>query len=206
MKKILITGFEAFGGEIINPSYEAVKRLPSTILGSQIVKLEVPVSYTDSINIVMNCIKKHTPNIVILVGQAGGRKEISLERVAINIDDSNMPDNRGIKLIDTRISSDGDNAYFATLPIKLINDSLLEAKLKSGISNSAGTYLCNHLMYGILHYLIQNKLSKIKAGFIHVPYVNEQVRDKEDVFAMDLQEIVKALEIIVKVTLEVEHD
>ncbi|MDO9628793.1 MAG: pyroglutamyl-peptidase I [Acholeplasmataceae bacterium] len=201
MKKVLITGFEPFGGEVINPSYEAIKNINRGNLDCELFILEVPTEFYVCSRIVIESIKKINPDIVILVGQAGGRKEISVERVAINLDDTNIPDNRGIKPIDNPISLFGESAYFSTLPIKRIVDELKKNYIPAGISNSAGTYVCNHLMYCVLHELKDKEFDHIQAGFIHVPYVLEQTKNKQNIFSLDLNVISNALEIIIQTTL-----
>jgi len=202
MKKILITGFMPFGGETINPSYEAIKKMNCENIKAEVLKLEVPTAYQKSISFVVESILSFKPDIIIMVGQAGGRKEISIERVAINIDDSKAPDNLGEVRTDQQIVNQGEPAYFSTLPIKKIAERIKSLGIPAGISNTAGTYVCNHLLYGVLHEIDSRKLKHIQAGFIHVPYIKEQVLDKKDVFALELDEIVKALESAIQTSLE----
>lgn len=197
MKKVLITGFEPFGGELINPSFEAIKNINRSALDCELFILEVPTEFYNSSKIVIESMHKIEPDIVILVGQAGGRKEISIERVAINIDDSNMPDNLGIKPIDNPISIFGESTYFSSLPIKKIVSELKKNFIPAAVSNSAGTYVCNHLMYSVLHELKDRDLHQVLAGFIHVPYIPEQTINKQNLFSLDLDIITKALEIII---------
>jgi len=201
MKKVLITGFEPFGGELINPSYAAIKNINKDHLECELYTLEVPTEFYTSSKLVIENIQKIEPDIILLVGQAGGRKEISIERVAINLDDSSIPDNRGIKPIDNPISLFGENAYFSSLPIKKIVDELKNNYIPANISNSAGTYVCNHLMYSILHEIKDRNLDQVKAGFIHVPFIPEQIVNKQNLFALDLDIITKVLEIIIQTTL-----
>ena len=191
--KLLLTGFTPFDGEAINPALEAVKRVKPEIAGMEIVKLEVPTVFGESVQLVAEAIEREQPDFVLSVGQAGGRAAITPERVAINVDDARIPDNAGQQPIDVPIFADGENAYFATLPVKAMTDAIRNAGLPSALSNTAGTYVCNHLMYGVLHHLHQNHKS-IKAGFIHVPYIPEQTADKPGVPSMPLDDIVRALE------------
>lgn len=191
--KLLLTGFTPFDVEAINPALEAVKRLPNGIAGLEIVKLEVPTVFGESVRLVREAIEREQPDFVLSVGQAGGRAEITPERVAINVDDARIPDNAGQQPIDVPIFVDGENAYFATLPVKAMAEAIRKAGLPSALSNTAGTYVCNHLMYGVLYHLNQ-KNSRAKAGFIHVPYIPEQIADKPGVPSMPLDEIVRALE------------
>ena len=191
--KLLLTGFTPFAGETINPALEAVKRVKPEIAGMEIVKLEVPTVFGESVRLVQEAIEREQPDFVLSVGQAGGRAEITPERVAINVDDARIPDNAGQQPIDVPIFVDGENAYFATLPVKAMAEAIREAGLPSALSNTAGTFVCNHLMYGVLHHLHQNHKSA-KAGFIHVPYISEQTADKPGVPSMPLDDIVRALE------------
>ncbi len=203
MKRVLITGFMPFGGETINPSYLAIQKIDMDTADIQLMKLEVPTVYGTSISTVWKSIEQFHPDIIMMVGQAGGRKEISIERIAINIDDSTTPDNLGEARIDRPIVKEGEPAYFSTLPIKKMVERLKEAGIPSAISNSAGTYVCNHLMYAILHQIHSNNLKNIQAGFIHVPYIQEQILDKKDVFALKLDDIVRALLILIHTSVEV---
>lgn len=201
MKKVLITGFSPFAGETINPSYEAVKQLPDSILGYNIIKKEIETSFDTSTNQLEKCLEDHNPSIVILVGQAGGAKNIRIERIAINIDDAEVQDNSGVKPEDKPIKNDGETAYFSTLPIKKIVNALIDDGIPAVVSNSAGTYVCNHLMYNLL-YTLKKTNTDIPAGFIHVPYIFSQVVDKPDTYATDLYAITRALDIAIKITIK----
>lgn len=198
--KILITGFEPFGGEKINPSSEAIKLLPASINNYKIIKKTIPTVFDLSAKILQQEITKHKPNIVICVGQAGGISSINVERIAINIDDARIPDNNGNSPIDKKIKLDGDNAYFSTLPIKAIITKLKDNNIPASISNSAGTFVCNHIMYNAL-YFANKATNNFKAGFIHIPFLPEQVINKIAP-SMNLKDIVTALEIIIKTTIE----
>ena len=191
--KLLLTGFTPFDGEVINPALEAVKRVTTEIAGMEIVKLEVPTVFGESVQLVAEVIEREQPDFVLSVGQAGGRAAVTPERVAINVDDARIPDNVGQQPIDVPIFADGENAYFATLPVKAMAEAIQKAGLPAALSNTAGTFVCNHLMYGVLYYLHQNHKSA-KAGFIHVPYIPEQTADKPGVPSMPLDDIVRALE------------
>lgn len=196
--KILITAFEPFGGEEVNPALEAMKLLPDKIGEAQILKLELPTVFKKSIEKVWQHIDEYEPDIVISLGQAGGRACISIERVAINIDDTTMADNEGNMPVDQPIFKDGENAYFSNLPIKNMVEDIKKAGIPANISNTAGTYVCNHVMYGILYKIHKERLN-IKAGFIHVPFIPEQVVNKPERASMSLENIVKAVEIACKV-------
>lgn len=201
MKKVLITGFEPFGGEKINPALEAVKMLPDTIGGAKIVKLEVPTVFKKSIKKLDECIEKEKPDITICVGQAGGRFDITVERVAINVDDARIPDNENNSPADEKIFEDGRNAYFADLPIKAIVKNINDAGIPASISDSAGTFVCNHLMYGLL-YLIDKKYNNMAGGFIHVPFIPQQASGRKNTPSMNVSDIVKALTIAVETAVQ----
>lgn len=191
--KVLITGFDPFGGESINPAWEAVKAMKDNIDGIEVIKLQIPTVFKKSAEKLFAGIEEHKPDAVICIGQAGGRYDMSVERVAINMDDGRIPDNEGYQPIDTPVYEDGENAYFATLPIKGIVEEIKLAKIPASVSNTAGTYVCNHIMYSLLYYISKNNLN-IKGGFIHVPYITEQVVDKKNMPYMEVTTITKALE------------
>ena len=195
--RVLITGFDKFGGESINPSSLCVNSLPDVIDNIEIKKITLPTIFKDSSQVLEENIKSFSPNIVICVGQAGGRSKITPERIAINIDDARIPDNIGNSPIDKTIRKDGENAYFSTLPIKAIVDGLNKNNIPSAISNTAGTFVCNHIMYESL-YLASTKYPHIKAGFIHIPFIEEQVLDKPNMPFMKKEDIIIALELIIK--------
>ena len=194
--KILVTGFEPFGEEIINPSYEVVKNL-SHISNCEIIKLKVPVVYNKSIDIIVKKIKDIHPDVVLMVGLAGGRSDITVERVAINISDSDLADNEGLKLQDEPIDKNGHPAYFSTLPIKEVVSNIRKHSIPVSVSNTAGTYVCNHLMYGVLNYTSVNNLP-IKAGLIHIPYLLEQAANKYNIPSMSLDTIIKGIKIAIE--------
>lgn len=204
MKKLLLTAFTPFDGERINPALEAVKLVKDKIGNLEIIKLEVPTVFGKSIDTVREAIEREKPDFVLSIGQAGGRAEITPERVAINLNDARIPDNEGNQPIDEPIFPDGENAYFSTLPVKAMVEAIRREGLPSSLSNSAGTYVCNHLMYGVLYYL--DKRPSMKAGFIHVPYIPEQVKDKKEMPALPLSDIVRGLEAAIQAVEENELD
>ena len=195
--RVLITGFDKFGGESINPSSLCVNSLPDVIDNIEIKKVTLPTVFKDSSRVLEENIKSFSPNIIICVGQAGGRSKLTPERIAINIDDARIPDNIGNSPIDEAIRKDGENAYFSTLPIKAIVDELNKNNIPSAISNTAGTFVCNHIMYEAL-YITSKNYPNIKAGFIHIPYIEEQVKDKPNMPFMKKEYIITALELIIK--------
>lgn len=190
--KILVTGFEPFGGENINPALEAINRLEDQILGANIIKLELPTVFNKSIERLEKALEEERPDVVLSIGQAGGRNRITIERVAININDARIPDNEGNQPIDEPIFADGDTAYFSNLPIKRMVKAMKENHIPAEISNTAGTYVCNHVMYGIL-YNIEKKYPHMKGGFIHIPYLPSQAIAKPAAPSMALEDIVKGL-------------
>jgi len=199
--KVLVTGFEPFGGETVNPALEGVQRLEDKILGAEIVKLQLPTVFGKSKEVLERALEKENPDIVICVGQAGGRDKISIERLAINIDDAGIPDNEKNKPVDEPIVKNGPSAYFSSLPIKEILKNLKENKIPGEISNSAGTYVCNHIMYSLLH-CIEEKGLDILGGFIHIPYIPDQVLDKNMAPSMSLDYIVKGLTIAIETSIK----
>ena len=189
--KILVTGFDPFGGEPTNPAIESVKRIDDNIEGAEIIKLEIPTVFHKAADVVEEKIKEVKPDVVLSIGQAGGRYGITVERVAINQDDARIEDNEGNQPIDVKIREDGAPAYISTLPIKAMVEEIKKEKLPASVSNSAGTFVCNHIMYQDLY--LAEKYGDIKAGFIHVPFLTEQVVDKKDTASMSLEDIVKGL-------------
>ena len=189
--KILVTGFDPFGGEPTNPAIESVKRIDDNIEGAEIIKLEIPTVFHKAADVVEAKIKEVNPDVVLSIGQAGGRYGITVERVAINEDDARIEDNEGNQPIDVAIREDGAPAYFSTLPIKAMVEEIKKENLPASVSNTAGTFVCNHIMYQDLY--LAEKYGNIKAGFIHVPYLTEQVVDKKDTASMSLEDIVKGL-------------
>lgn len=191
--KILVTGFDPFGGEKVNPALEAVKSLPSVIHGAEIRWVEIPTVFYQSAEVLEAEIVRYQPDVVLCIGQAGGRASLTPERVAINQDDARIPDNQGNQPIDTPIRLDGEAAYFSTLPIKAMVQAIKEEELPASVSNSAGTFVCNHLMYQAL-YLADKKFPNMRAGFMHIPYMTEQVINKPNTASMNLADIVKGIE------------
>ena len=191
--KILVTGFDPFGGEKVNPALEAVKSLPSEIHGAEIRWVEIPTVFYKASEVLEAEIEKYQPDVVLCFGQAGGRASLTPERVAINQDDARIPDNQGNQPIDTPIREDGQAAYFSTLPIKAMVKAIKEEGLPATVSNTAGTFVCNHLMYQAL-YLADKKFPNKRAGFMHIPYMTEQVVNKPNTASMCLTDIVRGIE------------
>ena len=203
--KVLVTGFDPFGGESINPAWEAVKVIKDEIAGAEVVKMQIPTVVGKSIAKIHDKLVEINPDIVIAVGQAGGRFGVTPERVAINVTDARIPDNEGNQPIDEVIFEDGDAAYFSNLPLKAMVQAIKDAGYPSVLSNTAGTYICNHVMYGILYY-IQKEFPNARGGFIHVPYATSQVVNKPNTASMSLADITASLEAAIKAAVENQAD
>ena len=199
-KTVLVTGFAPFGKETVNPSYEAVKLLPDKILDAVIVKAEIPVVFRKSGQILEALVDAERPDLVVLVGQAGGRASMEVERIAINCEDCppDFPDNEGNAPADAPIVPDGPAAYFSTLPIKAMVQRMQQHNIPAQISNSAGTYVCNDLMYHLLH-LLHTRYPAVSGGFIHVPYATLQRHTALP--SMPLEEIAKGLQCAIEAAL-----
>ncbi|MCM2137610.1 pyroglutamyl-peptidase I [Vagococcus fluvialis] len=190
--KILVTGFDPFGQDTMNPAIEAVKRLPDTISGAEIIKLEIPTVFNKSAEVTREAMAKHDVDYVLNIGQAGGRFDLTPERVAINLDDARIPDNEGNQPIDVEIKADGESAYFSQHPVKAMVTAIKNAGLPASVSNTAGTFVCNHIMYQSL-YLTHKEFPKAKAGFMHVPFLPEQVLERSGMPAMSLEDITRGI-------------
>lgn len=202
MRTILVTGFEPFGGSDINPSWDAVAELPEEIAGARIVTRQLPCAFGQSVEVVERACAELEPDAIVLVGLAAGRAGITPERVAINVDDARIPDNAGQKPLDRPIAAHGPAAYFSTLPVKAMVEAIREEGLPASLSNSAGTFVCNHVMYGVLHHLACSESSGVLAGFIHVPAVPDMLGDDTTTPTLTRAEITRglhaALEALVK--------
>lgn len=204
--KLLLTAFDPFGGEPVNPALEAVKLVSSRIGDVEIVKVEVPTVFGKSIDTVAAAIEREKPDAVLCIGQAGGRYDLMPERVAINIDDARIKDNEGNQPIDQPIFKDGAPAYFATLPVKAMVKRIREAGIPSSLSNSAGTFVCNHLMYGVL-YTLEKKYPGVRGGFMHVPFIPSQVVNRPSPApSMALADIARGIEAAISAIAENEAD
>lgn len=188
--KILITCFDPFGKDELNASKEVLDALDVSKFNATIIKLEIPTIRYKSLEMIIKAIEKEHPDVVISLGQAGGREGITIERVGINVDDFRIKDNGGNMPIDEPIYYDGPVAYFSTLPIREMVNNLIQNNIKASISNSAGTFVCNHVLYGTRYYLEHN-YPDIKSGFIHVPYIKGQGNPY-----LEKEEIVKSISLI----------
>ncbi|MBN6777585.1 pyroglutamyl-peptidase I [Pseudoclavibacter alba] len=204
--RILVTGFDPFDGESCNPSWDAVSQLSEQIAGAEIVTKCVPTEFRRATAEVSEAIDELAPDAVVLVGEAGGRADVTPERVAINLEDARIPDNAGAQPIDVPVADDGPAAYFSTLPVKAMVSAIRDAGLPASLSNSAGTFVCNDLMYGVLHYLAVTGRTAIRSGFVHVPFVPEQAARHEGTPSLPLDDIVCALSAAIEAVVTVQDD
>jgi pyroglutamyl-peptidase len=200
MPTILLTGFAPFGGETSNPSWDAVAPLGNKCIGGhRIVVRQLPVAFGASLQVLQAAIREAKPALVLCVGQAGGRAQISIERVAINVDDARIPDNADACPIDAPIVADGPAAYFTTLPIKAMLVAMREAGIPAEVSQTAGTYVCNHVFYGLMHAL--RGKPRIRGGFIHIPYAPEQAARHPGAPSLPVDAMTAALRIGLRIAL-----
>ncbi|HCW3132757.1 pyroglutamyl-peptidase I [Citrobacter freundii] len=205
MKTVLITGFEPFGGESVNPSWEVVSGLDSAIIGGcRVVARQLPCVFGESLAVLNGAIDALSPSLVLAVGQAGGRTDITVERVAINVDDARIADNQGQQPVDVPVVADGPAAWFSTLPIKAMVMAMRNAGIPASVSQTAGTFVCNHVMYGLLHKL--RDAPAVKGGFIHIPYLPQQAAQHPGAPSMAAETVRRAMEVAIATALQVESD
>jgi pyroglutamyl-peptidase len=197
--KALVTGFESFGGDKINPSWQAVSRLRKKIGSLAVHTAELPTSFGRSTDALRGWIDELQPDIVLCVGLAGGRAELCLERVAINVQDARIRDNDGEQPIDAAVVPGGPAAYFATLPIKACVAKMRQAGLPAAVSNSAGTFVCNHIFYALMD-MAAARPSPLRGGFMHVPYAPEQAAGIGGAPSMAVDDIARGIEIVLEVS------
>ena len=205
IKTVLLTGFEPFNKASINPAWEAVRALEGwSGAGFRVEVRQLPCVFIEAGRSLAGLVDELHPDIVIAVGQAGGRAEISVERVAINIDDASILDNAGQQPVDRTIAEDGPAAYFSTLPIKAMVAAMRGKGLQAGVSQTAGTFVCNHVFYGLMHHTAGKP---VKAGFIHVPFLPEQAEERpDDPPCMALDDIILGIMTAVDTAVNVERD
>lgn len=205
MKTILLTGFEPFGGESLNPSALAMPMLQGRLIaGHRVTTAILPCVFGQSLTLLRREIRRTRPELIICTGQAGGRASLNVERVAINIADANIPDNAGGQPVDQPVVRGGPAAYFSTLPIKTIVAAWRAAGLPGAVSSSAGTFVCNHLFYGLMRTLARSP--RIRGGFIHVPCLPEQARQLANgAPSLPLNQIIRGLEIAIATSLATRH-
>lgn len=204
-RPVLVTGFEPFGGEDTNPSWEICRALPAAIGRAPLETLLVPTQFRLAIEETAAAIERANPRLVILLGQAGGRACLSVERVAINVDDARIADNAGSQPVDEPVAPAGPAAYFASVPVKAMTAAIREAGIPAEVSNSAGTFVCNHLFYGVLHFLAASGRDA-RAGFIHVPWLESQAVARPGEPAMALATMVRGVEAAIVAALETATD
>ena len=197
--KVLLTGFQPFDNDPVNPSWLAVSALPEVIEGVAIERVELPVEWFTSLDALEAKIKEVQPDILLMVGLAAGRDGISLERVGINLCEGRIPDNKGVKLFNTPIYAEGPNAYFSNLPFEKMKAALDEAQIPNHYSLTAGAFICNHILYGSLH-MSATRYPDMKCLFVHVPATPDIA--KEGMFSMEAETIAKALELCVSVSVK----
>ncbi len=201
-RKVLLTGFEPFGGESINPSGEIVRLLHGTVIGGhRVTGALLPCVFGAAISELKNQIRATKPALVICIGQAGGRAGITPERVAINVDDARIADNAGRRPVDRPVARGGPAAYWSTLPIKAIVQQLRHRGIPAVVSQTAGTFVCNHVFYGLMHELRGRK--KIRGGFIHVPFLPEQTKEMP---SLPLEAMIQGIKVAVETALRVKRD
>jgi len=203
---ILLTGFEPFDGEDVNPSQEIVRALDGAIVdGHRIVGAILPVSFAATAPLLEGLLDAHRPVLVLALGQAGGRSEISLERVAINLIDARIADNADDQPVDVPVIRDGPNAYFSTLPLKSMLLRLQGAGIPAALSHSAGTFVCNQVFFGLVHYLATHK-PHARGGFVHVPYLPQQAARHDNAPSMALPTMIEAIRLCIEAALTSEDD
>ena len=188
MKHLIITGFDPFGGETVNPSWEAVSRLPDVIGDYRLTKLQIPTVFGTAAETVLAAAAEDAPDVILCVGQAGGRDAVTPERIAVNMASARIPDNRGNQPVETLILPGAPDGIFSTVPVAAMAEAIAAASLPGKISNTAGTFVCNDTLYRLLHRFAG---TAVRAGFVHVPWLPEQA--KEGAPSMELQDITAAL-------------
>jgi len=200
---VLVTGFEPFGADSINPSWMAAQALHGRMVaGHRIIGAQIPTVFDAAIAALRSELLRHRPVLVVGTGQAGGRAAISLERVAINVNDARIADNAGAQPVDTPVIAGAPAAYFTTLPIKAMRAAMLDAGVAAEVSQTAGTFVCNHAFYGLMHELATNAaLERTRGGFIHVPWLPGQGQP-----SMPLEQIVAGLKAGIECALRTQRD
>lgn len=194
---ILLCGFDPFGGDTVNPSWEAVRSLHGKrIAGHRVAAVQLPTEFSGSLRVLRTALRETAPAIVLGVGQAGGRAQLSIERVAINLQDARIPDNAGAQPIDEPVIAGAPAAYFSTLPIKAMREALQADGLPAEISNTAGTYVCNHIAYAMLH--LTAKKRGVRAGFIHIPFLPAQAARRHGVASMAQGDVERGLAVALR--------
>jgi pyroglutamyl-peptidase len=206
LRKILVTGFEPFAGEELNPSGEIARALEGeTLAGHRVVAGVLPTAFAESLPELHKLIARHRPALVLALGQAGGRAEISLERIAINLIDARIADNAGAQPIDIAVVENAPNAYFSTLPLKAMLARLKTADIPVMLSHSAGTFVCNQTFYGLMHLLAEHHPG-VPGGFVHVPYLPQQAAKHAGAPGMALETMMQGVRLCLHTALTVQRD
>ena len=203
--KALVTGFDPFGGETVNPSLEAIRRLAPQLGALRVVTQRLPAEFGASLPMLFAAIERENPDIVLCLGEAGSRTELSPERVAINVQDARIRDNAGDQPVDLPVVPGGPAAYFTTLPIKAATAAMRAAGVPVAVSNTAGTFVCNHVFYGLMHYAATRR-ARFRGGFMHVPYLPEQAAFHPKAPSMAVETILRGVEITLDVCVHTERD
>lgn len=202
----LVTGFDPFGGETVNPSFEIARALDGeTIAGHRIVGAELPTDFARSLPALDALLRKHRPVLVIALGQAGGRGGISLERVAVNLIDARIADNAGMQPVDVRIVENAANAYFSTLPVKAMFAALRARQIPAELSQTAGSFVCNQVFYGLMHRLARARRT-VRGGFVHVPFLPEQAAQYPGAASLPLETMIAGVRACLHTALTTEDD
>jgi pyroglutamyl-peptidase len=206
--RVLLAGFEPFENDPVNPAWEIARSLDGWACEGTVVQaVQLPCVFGRAIDTLDEALVGPAPRLVLCIGAAGGRSEISLERAALNVDDARIPDNAGYQPIDTEVVAGGPAAYFSTLPIKAMVRDMRAAGLPSAVSNTAGTFVCNHIFYALMHRLATRPaLAHTRGGFVHVPYLPEQAASKPGVASMALATQVEAFRVAIRTALTVRDD
>ena len=194
MKKLLITGFDPFGGETVNPSWEAVKLLPDCIGDYRVTKMEIPTVFGTAAKKVIDTAEDLHPDAILCVGQAGGRRAVTPEVIAINLQEAGIPDNAGNQPVNVSVVPGGPAAYFATVPVREMVIAIQSADLPAALSYSAGAFVCNDVLYRLLH---RFDGSDTRVGFIHVPFLPQQAMSGQP--SMPQEQIIQALTLAISV-------
>jgi len=203
---VLLTGFAPFDGETINPSFEIARRLDgATIAEHRVIAAKLPCEFGAAIVALREALDAHRPRLVLALGQADGRCDLSIERIAINMDDARIPDNAGRQPVDEAIVAGAPAAYFSTLPIKAMVAGLRAKGIPSSVSQSAGTYVCNHVFFGLMHELAQGRQA-LRGGFMHVPLLPEQAARRPEQPCLPLEIMVEGVRTALEVALRVRVD
>lgn len=206
MQTVLVTGIEPFDGETLNPSWESARAVDGRVVGgARVVARQLPCVIAKVRQALLHAIKEVDPVVVLCLGQAGGRSDVSIERVAINVVDARIPDNAGRQPVDEPVIDGGPVAYFSALPIKALVSRLRASGIPASVSQSAGTYNCNTIFYSLLHYIATERPA-LRGGFIHVPYLPQMAAAHPGAPSMDVGTLIAAIEVMIATALEVSTD